>query len=95
MRNPWPAINYWYALASISCTPPGETSSTQFVVLKALIDNYTNLFVRFFGDMGVRALHVVLEDFPRKAPQGNVAASSLQVLAAKLRRDTGLLLAAG
>ncbi|KAE9375075.1 GLE1-domain-containing protein [Stipitochalara longipes BDJ] len=92
MRNPWPAHHYWFALASISSTPPDETSSTQFVVLKALIDNYTTTFLRVFGDMGVRALHVVLEEFPRKAPQGNVAASSLQVLAAKLRRDTGLML---
>jgi len=92
MRNPWPATNYWFSLASISSTPQGETSSTQFVVTKALVDNYTSKFVGLFGDMGVRALHVVLEEFPRKAPQGNVAASSLQVLAAKLRRDTGLVL---
>ena len=93
LRNPWPATHYWFALASISSTPQGETSSTQFVVTKALIDNYTHKFVNLFGDMGVRALHVVLEDFPRKAPEGNVAASSLQVLATKLRRDTGLVLA--
>jgi nucleoporin GLE1 len=58
-----------------------------------MIDNYTALFFKFFGDMGVRALHDALQVFPRKAAAGNVAASSLQVLAAKLQRDTGLLLA--
>lgn len=90
--NPWPATNYWFSLASITCTRPDDTSSTQFVVLKAMIDNHTAHFLRIYGDMGVRALHVALEDFPHKAAAGNVAASSLQVLAAKLRRDTGLTL---
>jgi nucleoporin GLE1 len=93
LDNPWPPIKYWKSLAFITNTPSGETSSTQFVVLKAMIDNYTALFFKCFGDMGVRALHDALQVFPRKAAAGNVAASSLQVLAAKLQRDTGLLLA--
>jgi nucleoporin GLE1 len=94
LKNPWPSHNYWFSLASITLTPSGETSSTQFVVLKAMIDNYTVAFLSLYGDMGVRALHVALEEFPRKAAAGNVAASSLEVLGAKLRRDTGLILAA-
>lgn len=93
LNNPWPAHQYWFALASITCTPPEDTSSTQFVVLKAMVDNYTTRFLHLFGDMGVLALHVALEEFPRKAANGNVAASSLQVVAAKLRKDTGLVLA--
>ena len=94
LANPIPSHNYWFSLATITLTPPDELSSTQFIVLKAMIDNYTAAFLRIYGDMGIRALHVVLEEFPRKAPSGNVAANSLHVLAAKLRRDTGLVLAA-
>jgi nucleoporin GLE1 len=93
LNNPFPSTNYWFSLAAITSTRPEDTSSTQFVVLKAMIDNYTVSFLKMYGDMGVRALHVALEDFPRRAAAGNVAASSLQVLAAKLRRDTGLILA--
>jgi nucleoporin GLE1 len=94
LANPWASHNYWYSLAMITLTPPEQTSSTQFVVLKAMVDNYVTQFLRIYGDMGLRALHVVLEEFPRKAPAGNVAASSLKVLAAKLVKDTGLVLAA-
>jgi nucleoporin GLE1 len=91
--NPWPPTMYWHALAAICLTPAGETSSTQFIVLKAMIDNYVKTFLTFYGKMGLSALRFALNDFARKAADDNVAASSLKVLADKIKRDTGLQVA--
>jgi nucleoporin GLE1 len=88
--NPWPPTMYWHALAAICHTPAGETSSTQFIVLKAMIDNSFKIFLTFYGKMGLAALRFALNDFALKAEEHNVAASSLRVLADKIKRDTGL-----
>lgn len=88
--NPCPPYLYWQALAAITLTPSGETSSTQFVVLKAMIDNYVKMFLTFYGTIGFSALRSALNEFPLRADKDNVAASSCKVLAEKISRDTGL-----
>jgi nucleoporin GLE1 len=88
--NPCPPYIYWQALAAITLTPKGETSSTQFVVLKAMIDNYVKMFLTFYGRIGLWALRAALNEFPLRADKDNVAASSCKVLAEKIQRDTGV-----
>ncbi len=90
LMNPWPASNYWQAMARIVCTPSDETSTTQYVVLKAMIDNYERKIINFFGSMGKVALRTALIDFPSNALVHNAAVDSLGVLADKLERDDGL-----
>jgi len=91
-KNPWPTTHYWQTIASIVSTPPADMSATQFLVLKALIDNYEKRFIGFYGSAALAVLRVALVDFPSRAPDDIAAALSLKVLADKLNRDTGLQL---
>jgi nucleoporin GLE1 len=92
LKNPWPPTHYWHSLASIVSTPPDQSSPTQFMVLKAMIENYEAMFMKFYGTAALAALRVALVDFPGRALEPNVAISSLKVLADKLERDMGLKL---
>jgi nucleoporin GLE1 len=91
-KNPYPPTMYWQTMASIVNTPPEATSSTQYTVLKALIENYEQRFMTFYGHAARAALQVALVDFPSRAPERTVAVSSLMVLGDKLKRDVGLRL---
>ncbi|KAK4164919.1 nucleoporin GLE1 [Cladorrhinum sp. PSN259] len=89
-ENPFPASNYWTAMARILRTPPAEISNTQCVVLKAMIQNYETKFIDAYGNAAVAALRAALIQFPAKAPEKSAAVSSLNVLAQLLKRDAGL-----
>jgi nucleoporin GLE1 len=91
-KNPYPPTMYWQSMASIVNTPPGEASSTQYIVLKAMIDNYEKRFMGFYGSAARAALQVALVDFPGRALEDTVAVSALKVLGDRLRRDFGLRL---
>ena len=90
LKNPWPPTHYWQAIASIVSTPPEQASSTQYMVLKAMIENSEQRFMNFYGNAARAALRVALVDFPGRALEHNVAVSSLEVLADKLKRDMDL-----
>ncbi|KAI9733492.1 MAG: hypothetical protein M1818_007240 [Claussenomyces sp. TS43310] len=90
LKNPYPPSNYWQSMASILNTP--DPSSTQYLVVKAMIENYEQRFLAFYGSFGKSAFRLALIDFPSRAPSTNVAASALKVLGDKLRRDVGLRL---
>lgn len=91
-NNPFPPTMYWRAMASIVNTPPEEASSTQYIVLKAMIENYEQRFMNFYGNAARAALQVALVDFPGRALENTVAVSSLKVLGDKLGKDVGLRL---
>lgn len=94
IKNPWPSTYYWRAIASIVSTPPEEISSTQFTVLRSMIEGWEERFINLYGTHAVAALRVALIDFPARAPPtAKVAAHSLEVLVDKLDRDMGLRLA--
>ncbi|KAM3073365.1 hypothetical protein ACMFMG_004737 [Clarireedia jacksonii] len=94
LTNPWPPYHYWTTMASIVSTPTEEASSTQYTVLRYLIENNEQKFLDFYGVQAVAALRVALVDFPSRAPaSAKVAADSLSVLADRLDRDKGLRLA--
>lgn len=89
-ENPWPPWHYWRAMASITSTPPTEASSTQYVVLKSMVENYEQRFLGFYGNAALAALRIALVDFPGRAVERSAASSALAVLADKLKRDKGL-----
>lgn len=93
-ENPYPPRHYWIAMSKIVNTPAGDISSTQCVVLKSMIQNYEQKFLGFYGTAAIAALRVCLFDFPAKVPADKRTASinSLQVLAAQLQKDSGLML---
>lgn len=93
MENPFPPYHYWQTFASIVSTPPNQTSTTQYTVLKGMIEKFEGKFMEFYGDAARAALRVALVDFPGRAlDQNNSGVSSLKVLADILERDTGLAL---
>ncbi|KAL8392217.1 hypothetical protein RB595_002419 [Gaeumannomyces hyphopodioides] len=91
-QNPFPPSRYWAALARIVNTPANEMSDTQCLVLKAMIENYEQRFIHFYGNAAVAALRLALVEFPAKAPKMTAAVGALPVLAQLLKGDYGLIL---
>lgn len=89
-KHPWPTSHYWKSLASILATPASEVSSTQYLVLKAMIDRYVDQFCKFYGNAAIAALQVALVHFPARSPEQNAATKSLAVLADKIKIDKGI-----
>ncbi|KOS18932.1 Nucleoporin GLE1 [Escovopsis weberi] len=90
-QNPYPPTNYWTALAGILNCPAAETSNTQFVVLRAMIEGHEQRFLNFYGNAAIAALRTALVEFPTRAPANATAAQSLQAMAEILRAE-GLVL---
>ncbi|KAM6486795.1 GLE1-like protein-domain-containing protein [Trichoderma sp. SZMC 28011] len=90
-ENPYKPVNYWQALASIVNSPPNETSNTQYVVLRAMIEGHEQRFLTFYGSAAIAALRLALVEFPKKAPANAAAAQSLRAMAELLRTE-GLVL---
>ncbi|KAG9232123.1 GLE1-like protein-domain-containing protein [Amylocarpus encephaloides] len=91
--SPWHPTHYWQTLAVILNTPTDQISSTQFLVLRSLIENYELKFMNIYGSAARAVLRVALVDFPAKAGrQSDEAVQSLIVLADKLEKETGLQL---
>ncbi|EXK42259.1 hypothetical protein FOXG_01799 [Fusarium oxysporum f. sp. lycopersici 4287] len=91
-KNPYPPTNYWRALAYIVNSPPNETSNTQYVVLRSMIQGHEQRFLNFYGNAALAALRLALIEFPKKAPQNATAAGSLAALADVLKTESGLIL---
>jgi nucleoporin GLE1 len=91
-QNPYPPRHYWVAMAKIVNTPPAEVSNTQCLVLKAMIENYEQKFIEFYGTAALAALRTALIEFPGKVPQKSPAVNSLEVVATLLKKETGLAL---
>lgn len=89
--NPYPPVNYWKALAGIVNSPPNETSNTQYVVLRAMIEGHEQRFLNFYGNAAIAALRLALIDFPKRAPANASAAQSLRAMVELLRTE-GLVL---
>lgn len=97
LKNPWHPTHYWQSIAAIVATPPHERSSTQYLVLRGLIDGYQATFLKFYGNAARAALVIALVKFPGGAtdpnsavPESHSAVKGLKVLADKLKRDRGI-----
>ncbi|KAH7165963.1 hypothetical protein EDB81DRAFT_268675 [Dactylonectria macrodidyma] len=91
--NPYPPVNYWKAFSGIVNSPANETSNTQYVVLRAMIEGHEERFLSFYGNAALAALRLALIEFPKKAPETANAAGSLRALADILKTESGLVLA--
>jgi len=99
MKNPWHPTHYWQTMASIVSTPTAQRSTTQYTVLRSMIDGYEGTFLKLYGNAALAALAVALVKFPFEArakdstvPPGSSAVGGLAVLADKLKRDRGIQL---
>ena len=90
-KNPYPSENYWKALARIINTPPHEVSQSQQVVLKALIENHVDRFVKFYGSAAVAALRTAVLGFAAKGPEGS-GKNLMKALPMAIEKDFGLRL---
>lgn len=90
MENPYPPTHYWTSMAAIVNTPVAETSTTQYTVLKAMINNFEQRFLDSYGHAALAALQLALVNFPAQQNGKVPAANALMVLAEKMKRDGGL-----
>lgn len=91
-ENPYPPRHYWTAMAKIVNTPTAEISDTQCLVLKAMIQNYEQKFIEFYGTASLAALRTCLIEFPARIAKKSAAVESLVVVAQLLKKDSGLVL---
>lgn len=89
--NPYPEHHYWEALARIANLPASELTETHFCVCKAMIENYEDKFIIFYGAAAIAVLRLLLIDLPKRAPS-SVASKSLAGLVDVLRRNRNLTL---
>lgn len=95
-KNPYPMSHYWEAFAGIVNTRFQELSTTQCVVLKALIEHYEQRLLLFYGTAGLAALRLALVDLPAGAKESGISTAESEVLAVfgkTLRSKFGLVLA--
>ena len=86
-QNPYPPTNYWRAFSGIINSAASETSNTQYVVLRAMIEGHEQRFLSFYGNAALAALRLALVEFPKKAPANAAAAGSLRALAEVLKKE--------
>ncbi|KAF2089119.1 GLE1-domain-containing protein [Saccharata proteae CBS 121410] len=63
--HPFPASNYWRAMARIVDTPQGQVTPTHFIILKAMIGGFEERFIETYGHAAKVALRKALVDFPK------------------------------
>lgn len=91
MQNPFPPPNYWKSLSYIANTPPAQIQPTHFVILKALVEDHIERFLKFYGQAAVTALRKLLVELPRSAPQ-SAARDVVAVLPQTLQRELSFTL---
>ena len=68
LRNPYPPVHFWESLAGIVNVAPEQVTTTHLVVLRAMLENCTERFLLFYGNVGVAALRLSLVEFPGRLP---------------------------
>lgn len=88
--HPYAVSYYWMAFASIVSTPAEKVTKTQCFVLKAMIDDYEEKFLRFYGAAALAALQIATIHFPARVAVQNDATLGLSSLPAKLKLHMGI-----
>jgi nucleoporin GLE1 len=87
--NALPAWHYWRALASIMNVPPAELTKTHSVIVRAMIDQYANHFVKFYGHAAIAALRLAVITRPDQAPE-KAGFGAVKVVRDNLKTNFGL-----
>lgn len=90
LKHPYAVANYWQAMASIVATPQQHISRTQCYVLKAMIDDYEEKFLGFYGAAALAALQVATVHFPARLAVQNEASAILSAMPAKMKLQLGV-----
>ena len=86
LTNPYPAVNYWKSFSYMVNVQPTERTSTHCIVLKAMIENFEERFLMFFGDAALAALRFAVFEYPKPVKQG-MGPRALSALADTMRKD--------
>jgi nucleoporin GLE1 len=91
--NACPPWNYWKSVSCIVNTPPEQVTRLHFVVLKNLIENHADKFIKFYGQAATVALRTAVVVFPGKqGAKGSTERNGLEFLRDGLRREFGIVL---
>jgi nucleoporin GLE1 len=69
-RSALPAWRFWRSVAALADVPAARLQRSHAVALRALVDQYAHLFVKFYGRAAVAALRKAVVDVPASAPPG-------------------------
>jgi nucleoporin GLE1 len=68
-KNALPAWHYWRTLAGILNLDAAQLTKSHAVILKGLINQYAQHFVKFYGAAAIGVLRIALIQKPQQAPQ--------------------------
>jgi nucleoporin GLE1 len=90
-RSALPAWRFWAAVAALVNVPPRRLQRSHAVALRALVDQYAHLFVKFYGQAAMAALRRAIVDVPAGAP-AEAGFEMVAVVRDNLRTKYGLVL---
>lgn len=73
--NPFPAHNYWQAMARILNTNSDQIARTQCVVVKAMLEIHVERLMSCYGGAAKALLKIAVVGFPARAPPSTEATS--------------------
>ncbi|KAK4543733.1 hypothetical protein LTR36_005378 [Oleoguttula mirabilis] len=96
-RNPAPNRLWWESMARILNLGPNEVQPTHYILVKAMVNDFTPRILQIFASAGKAALRKAVRDFPQIGPRNEkgglvssvVAVESMQVT---LQQQYGLTL---
>jgi nucleoporin GLE1 len=92
-NNACPPWNYWKSVACIINTPPEQVTRLHFVVLKNLLENHADKFIKFYGQAATVALRTAIVIFPSKqGAKQTTERNGLEFLKDGLKRHWGIIL---
>ena len=92
-KNACPPWTYWRSIAYIANTPPEQVTRLHFVVLKNLLENHANKFIKLYGQAATVALRTAIIIFPSKqGAQQSTERNGLEFLKDGLKRQWGIVL---
>ncbi|KAL8993858.1 MAG: hypothetical protein Q9169_006029 [Polycauliona sp. 2 TL-2023] len=92
MTNCYPPYHYWQTLAGILNVPVGQVTDTHLVLLRALLVNNEARFFHVYGESAKQLMQFAVREYPKRAPNGSVAASLLANLGNTWKKDKKLYL---
>jgi nucleoporin GLE1 len=92
-NNACPPWNYWKSVACLINTPAEQVTRLHFVVLKNLLENHADKFIKFYGQAATVALRTAIIVFPSKQGQKQTTErNGLEFLKDGLKRTWGIVL---
>lgn len=92
MTNPYPPYHYWRTLTGILNVPGGQVTDTHLVVLRALLANSESRFLMAYGESAKQLMQFAVNEYPKRAAKGSVAATLLSNLGNTWKKDKKLYL---